>query len=185
MTACLWQGCTKQPVASNASEYASAGEEMGTVTTGTKGDTFSGIGVEDKTELASSYVVRRGDNLWKIARRKQIYSNPWLWVVIFRANLGIIKIPDQVEKGMALRIPRNLSPAEMEAAKEDAMAGDLFGHGSTLPDYSMAARNSLVSQATPVKKGSRTFWILLLLLLAAIAAAYYVYRKRSAPVEAS
>jgi len=50
-----------------------------------------------------TYLVERGDNLWKIARR--VYGDPNWWYEIFMANRRLIKTPDLVHPGMTLRLP--------------------------------------------------------------------------------
>jgi nucleoid-associated protein YgaU len=50
-----------------------------------------------------TYLVLRGDNLWKIARR--MYGDPNWWYEIFLANRRLVKTPDMVHAGMTLRLP--------------------------------------------------------------------------------
>ena len=50
-----------------------------------------------------TYLVERGDNLWKIARR--VYGDPNWWYEIFLANRRLVKTPDMVHAGMTLRLP--------------------------------------------------------------------------------
>jgi nucleoid-associated protein YgaU len=50
-----------------------------------------------------TYLVTRGDNLWRIARRE--YGNPNWWYEIFLANRRLLKTPDLVHPGMTLRLP--------------------------------------------------------------------------------
>jgi nucleoid-associated protein YgaU len=50
-----------------------------------------------------TYLVARGDNLWKIAKRE--YGNANWWYEIFNANRRLIKSPDLVHPGMTLRLP--------------------------------------------------------------------------------
>ena len=39
----------------------------------------------------TSYVVRRGDSLWKISGKKDIYDDPFKWTDIYRANQQTIR----------------------------------------------------------------------------------------------
>jgi nucleoid-associated protein YgaU len=50
-----------------------------------------------------TYLVERGDNLWKIARR--VYGDPNWWYEIFMANRRRIRTPEMVHAGMTLRLP--------------------------------------------------------------------------------
>lgn len=50
-----------------------------------------------------TYLVARGDTLWKIAKRE--YGDANWWYEIFTANRRLIKGPDMVHPGMTLRLP--------------------------------------------------------------------------------
>ncbi|HQM90138.1 MAG TPA: hypothetical protein PLI56_08375, partial [Exilispira sp.] len=56
-----------------------------------------------------TYVVRlipqRRDCLWRIAGYPFIYNNPYLWPLIWIANLDIITNPDLIFPGQVLIIP--------------------------------------------------------------------------------
>ena len=49
-----------------------------------------------------SYVVKRGDNLWKIS--VQVYGDGYQWMKVYRANKNFIKNPNQIEVGMKLAV---------------------------------------------------------------------------------
>jgi len=50
-----------------------------------------------------TYLVARGDNFWKIARR--VYGDANRWYEIFAANRRLVKTPDLIHPGMTLRVP--------------------------------------------------------------------------------
>jgi nucleoid-associated protein YgaU len=52
------------------------------------------------------YVVKKGDSLWSIAARPEIYGKATKWRQIFDANRDLLKSPDRVRPGMTLKIPR-------------------------------------------------------------------------------
>lgn len=58
-----------------------------------------------KLEIAAgeSYVVVRGDSLWKIAVR--IYGDGFRWVDIWRVNRGLVANPDLIYAGTRLALP--------------------------------------------------------------------------------
>jgi hypothetical protein len=53
-----------------------------------------------------SYTVQKGDSLWSIAAKPEIYGRATQWRRIFDANRDLLKGPDQLKAGMTLRIPR-------------------------------------------------------------------------------
>jgi hypothetical protein len=53
-----------------------------------------------------TYVVQKGESLWTIAAKPEIYGRATQWRRIFDANRDILKSPDRVKAGMKLRIPR-------------------------------------------------------------------------------
>lgn len=69
-----------------------------------------------------SYTVgtwgRYRDCLWNIAKKKDIYSNAWMWPKIWQGNRDKIKDPDIIQPRWVLRIPegKELSPTEKSAA---------------------------------------------------------------------
>lgn len=51
-----------------------------------------------------SYVVKRGDSLWKIA--VNLYGDGYKWTEIWNANRNLIGNPNQIEIGMSLAISK-------------------------------------------------------------------------------
>ncbi|MBI2350331.1 MAG: LysM peptidoglycan-binding domain-containing protein, partial [Deltaproteobacteria bacterium] len=49
------------------------------------------------------YKVKRGDSLWRLA--KKFYGDPNLWKKIYDANKGVIKNPNRIYPGQTLKIP--------------------------------------------------------------------------------
>jgi len=58
------------------------------------------------------YEVQRGDYLWKIARKPDIYGNPYAWIRIYTANRDQIKNPDLIYPAQVFRIPKVPGPNE-------------------------------------------------------------------------
>ncbi len=52
------------------------------------------------------YVVQKGESLWSIAAKSEIYGKASTWRQIYDANRDQLKSPDQVRAGMTLKIPR-------------------------------------------------------------------------------
>src|SRR5262245_52300237 len=53
------------------------------------------------------YAVQRGDTLWGISGREQIYHNPFMWPLIYKANSQQIRDPDLIFPRQVFVIPRN------------------------------------------------------------------------------
>lgn len=56
-----------------------------------------------------SYMVVSGDNLWSIAGQDSIYSNPYEWPLIYKANSLEIKDADLIYPGQNFNIPQATS----------------------------------------------------------------------------
>ncbi|MFN3821078.1 MAG: LysM peptidoglycan-binding domain-containing protein [bacterium] len=65
------------------------------------------------------YSVVRGDYLWKIAKKPDIYNDPWKWLRIWSYNRTTIKDPDLIYPKQELKIPRQLSRDEYLVRKGD------------------------------------------------------------------
>ena len=55
---------------------------------------------------SNRYEVKKGDSLWKIAGRREIYNNSRLWIKIFNANMDRIKDPNRIYPGQLFEIPK-------------------------------------------------------------------------------
>ncbi|MBI5562787.1 MAG: LysM peptidoglycan-binding domain-containing protein [Deltaproteobacteria bacterium] len=71
-------------------------------------------------ELEESYIVKKGDSLWKIAAKKKIYSNPWLWPILYKYNLKTVYNPDLIYPNYTLKIKRGMPQPEKEFAVRKA-----------------------------------------------------------------
>ncbi|HVO66982.1 MAG TPA: LysM peptidoglycan-binding domain-containing protein [Syntrophales bacterium] len=83
---------------------AGAASEKGTTAEGKKVAADKSKRKKGKVE---SYVVKKGDCLWRIAKMKGIYNDPFLWPVIYEANKDKIKNPNRIYPGQKLVIPRS------------------------------------------------------------------------------
>jgi len=66
------------------------------------------------------YDVVRGDSLWKISGKSDIYNNPYEWPLIYKANSDKIKDPDLIYPGQTFSIDRNPSAEDVDAAVKHA-----------------------------------------------------------------
>lgn len=72
---------------------------------------------KEKTYTVGTW-SRDRDCLWNIAKKKDIYSNAWLWPKIWQGNRDKIKDPDVIKPRWVLKIPEGneLSKEEKSAA---------------------------------------------------------------------
>jgi nucleoid-associated protein YgaU len=68
----------------------------------------------------TSYSVNRGDSLWKISGKDEVYANPYQWPLIYKTNRSQIKDADLIRPGQVFNIDQNASPAEISAAVKHA-----------------------------------------------------------------
>ena len=66
-----------------------------------------------------TYVVQKGESLWSIAAKPEIYGKATRWRRIFDANRDILKSPNQVKPGMTLKIPRGKGSGERSTTYGD------------------------------------------------------------------
>lgn len=69
---------------------------------------------------ADSYEVVRGDSLWRISGKSEIYGNPYQWPLIYKANRDKIKDADLIYPGQVFAIDRAASNADIDAAVKHA-----------------------------------------------------------------
>jgi len=75
------------------------------------------------TELQTAniqYQVVRGDSLWSIAGKQEVYDNSYQWPLIYKANRDQIKDADLIYPGQDFSINRNPTAAEAEMAVNHA-----------------------------------------------------------------
>jgi len=66
------------------------------------------------------YVVVKGDTLWDISAKGKIYSDNFLWPLLFKANRDQIEDPDIIEVGQELSVRKDWSSSEKIDAKQKA-----------------------------------------------------------------
>jgi len=71
-------------------------------------------------ETGPSYSVVKGDSLWAIAGKGDVYGNPYQWPLIYKANSNKIKDADLIFPGQEFDINSSASDAEVSAAVNHA-----------------------------------------------------------------
>lgn len=77
-------------------------------------------GAAGPTAGAGQYAVVKGDNLWNISAKPDIYNNPFHWPLIYKANSSKIKDADLIFPGQVFDINTSPSAAEADAAVRHA-----------------------------------------------------------------
>ena len=54
-----------------------------------------------------TYVVKKGDSLWSIAAKPEVYGTATKWRRLYDANRDLLKSPERLRPGMTLKIPRS------------------------------------------------------------------------------
>lgn len=72
--------------------------------------------------LPTSHTVVKGECLWWIAEYKQVYNDPFMWPLIYKANRDKIKNPDLIYPGQVFRIPREFSLEDLKMSRKSAGA---------------------------------------------------------------
>ncbi len=83
----------------------------------------SSSGKSDSGAMAgrvSSYSVVRGDNLWNISGKDEVYADPYQWPLIYKTNRDKIKDADLIHPGQVLDVDQNASASEIDAAVNHA-----------------------------------------------------------------
>lgn len=74
----------------------------------------------EKEAMSDTYVVVAGDCLWCISEKPQIYGDPYQWPLIYKSNTDQIEDADLIYPGQELEVPRGMSPAAIEFARQHA-----------------------------------------------------------------
>lgn len=69
--------------------------------------------------MYDEYTVMRGDYLWKISGKGDIYADPFQWIRIYSYNIEQIKNPDLIFPDQVFKIQRGVGPDEYLVEKGD------------------------------------------------------------------
>lgn len=69
-----------------------------------------------------TYTVMRGDYLWKIAKKPDIYGDPYAWSRIYTSNRDQIKDANLIFPEQIFRIPRDVGPNEHLVVKGEFLS---------------------------------------------------------------
>lgn len=64
------------------------------------------------------YSVKKGDCLWSISGKPEIYSDSFCWPLLFKANRDLIQDPDLIYPDQRLTVNKRASDVEKKEAKK-------------------------------------------------------------------
>ena len=79
----------------------------------------------------SSYSVVRGDNLWNISGKDEVYADPYQWPLIYKTNRDKIQDADLIYPGQVFDVDQNASASEIDAAVNHAKTRGAWSVGDT------------------------------------------------------
>jgi len=79
----------------------------------------SGQGVPG-SQTQEYYDIHRGESLWTIARKEEVYNDPYTWPLLYKENADQIDDADLIYPQQRLRIPAAPSSEEINKAREHA-----------------------------------------------------------------
>jgi len=71
--------------------------------------------------IYDQYTVAKGDYLWRISKKQDIYGDPYQWMRIYSYNRDMIKNPDLIYPNWNLKIQRDVGPDEYLVKKGDSL----------------------------------------------------------------
>ncbi len=72
--------------------------------------------------LPTEHKVKKGECLWWIAEYKDVYNDPFMWPLIYKANRGKIENPDLIYPDQVFSIPRKFDLKEVKQSRQKAGA---------------------------------------------------------------
>ncbi|MFP4316685.1 MAG: LysM peptidoglycan-binding domain-containing protein [Desulfovibrionales bacterium] len=87
--------------------------------------------------LPTSHTVVKGECLWWIAEYTQIYNDPFMWPLIYKANRDQINDPDLIYPGQTFEVPRQFGMDHLKESRRMAGAPKPYSPPSeaNLPEY--------------------------------------------------
>jgi len=83
--------------------------------------------------MSDVYTVMRGDYLWKISGKSDIYNDPYQWVKIWTSNRDQINNPNLIYPDQRFDIPRRLASNKYEVQRGESLSkiagyGEIYGN---------------------------------------------------------
>jgi LysM repeat protein len=72
--------------------------------------------------LPTEHKVKKGECLWWIAEYKEVYNDPFMWPLIYKANRDKINNPDLIYPDQVFSIPRQFDLDKVKESRQKAGA---------------------------------------------------------------
>jgi len=69
-----------------------------------------------RPQVLTSWIVAKGEHLWGIAAVPEVYNQAEQWPLLYKSNIDQITDADLIYPGQVLRIPRDVSARDIDAA---------------------------------------------------------------------
>lgn len=69
------------------------------------------------------YIVVKGDCLWNISKKKDVYNDPFMWPLIYKNNIDIIKNPNLIYPKQEFKLQLNPDEEKKKKARNEAWFG--------------------------------------------------------------
>ena len=113
----LFVSCAKKQIVKKEEPVAPAQKQEQVQNTPSKpAPTENTIKPEPVVSLPMLHKVKKGECLWTIASYKEIYNDPFMWPLIYKANKDKIKDPDLIFPGQLFDINRDYTTSEQNSA---------------------------------------------------------------------
>ncbi len=80
--------------------------------------TPSAIKVSETKPTMENYLVQKGDCLWNIAAKSQVYGDAFMWPLLFKANRDHVQDPDLIYPRQNLSVDKSVTGDEKQRAKK-------------------------------------------------------------------
>lgn len=77
-----------------------------------------------------TYAVVKGDSLWRISGKAEVYGNPYAWPLIYKANADKIKDADLIHPGQELAVDKAPTQSALDAATQHAKTRGAWSVGA-------------------------------------------------------
>ena len=128
---CVCMKSTPEAVASSIPEAVAPEESVVTPVTPIEIETETLV--DPPSELWIKWTVAKGEHLWGISGEEEVFNQSENWPLLYKSNLDQITDADLIYPGQVLKIPRDSSQDEIDAAIHHAKNRGAWAVGKIEP----------------------------------------------------